>query len=118
MNSDYKDASLDIIPAQPGFFLVYENSDEGKIWKGEPVVAWRIKTLQHKNGGLVSATVPLGIEGEPSIQWIGVENPDKTVTVVDDGNYASLEALQKDRYPENKLNESGLETLEALGANV
>lgn len=122
MSFDEKFLSVTIIPAQPGFFIIYDDKGSKEVIKGEPVIAWQIKTVQVKggenDGEIFSQVTPLVLDGVPAENWIGVQNPDKTVTVAVDCDYASLEALQKERYPETASAQSDLQSHASLGAGI
>lgn len=96
-----KPVSIQVIPANAGFFTVYAYEDERRFKLGEPVIAWRVETYEHTAAGERSSScIPLTVDGTVPENCIGVQNPDMSVTVFADSHYASLAALQKDRYPE------------------
>lgn len=95
-----KPLSIEIVPAQPGFFTVYNFDDEKKIDLGEPVIAWRIETyLKDASDEAFSSCFALTADGDAASNCIGVQNPDMTVTVFEDSTYRSLKELRADRYP-------------------
>lgn len=91
-----KPISIEIVPAQPGFFTVYES--DNNIELGEPIIAWRIETCQKDTSdGVISSSFPLTADGDVASNWIGVQNPDMTVTVFEESTFPSLKELQTDR---------------------
>jgi hypothetical protein len=95
-----KPLSIQIVPAQPGFFTVDDLPDTKEVVLGEPVIAWRVETYNVKDSDKVfSSCIPLTVDGEAVSNCIGVQNPDLTVTVFEDATYESLTELSKDRYP-------------------
>ena len=93
--------SIQIVPAQPGFITVIDFDDVKKVETGEPVIAWRIETYDTKQFDAVySICIALTVHGDAVSNCIGVQNPDKTVTVFEEATYSSLEELQKHRYPQ------------------
>jgi len=97
-----KPLSTYIVPAQPGFYTVYDVEDIKKIEIGEPVIAWRIEThLRDANDEAFSSCFPLTADGEPGSNCIGVQNPDMTVTVFHDTTFRTLADFQADRYPKD-----------------
>jgi hypothetical protein len=91
--------SIQIVPAQPGFLTVIDFDTEKEVALGEPVIAWRIETYStNKEDSVFSVCVAVTVDGDAVSNCIGVQNPDKTVTVFEDSTYASLEALQISRY--------------------
>ena len=92
--------SIQIVPAQPGFLTVIDFDDVKEVALGEPVIAWRVETYStDRKDSVFSVCVALTVDGDAVSNCIGVQNPDKTVTVFEESNYASLEALQAIRYP-------------------
>lgn len=95
-----KPLSIQIIPAQPGFVTVIDFDDEKTVELGEPVIAWRIETHSVvKSDHAFSECIAITVDGDAVSNCIGVQNPDKTVTVFDQTTYASLAELQASRYP-------------------
>lgn len=93
--------SIQVISAQPGFVTVYDFDDAKEVALGEPVIAWRVETYStDRKDSVFSVCVALTVDGDAVSNCIGVQNPDKTVTVFNESNYASLGALQANRYPE------------------
>lgn len=91
-----------IVPAAPGFKLIFQISDDpADLQPQDDVVAWRIET--HKEAfseDLVSRTLPLTVEGETS-GGEGVQHPDGKVTEWRSGElYPSLGAFIKARRDE------------------
>ncbi len=94
-----KPLSIEIIPAQPGFLTVWDFKDRKEIATGEPVIAWRIETYSKKDADEVfSSCSALTADGELAVNCIGVQNPDMTITVFDEGLFSSVEELQTARY--------------------
>jgi hypothetical protein len=92
--------SIQIVPAQPGFLTVIDFNSEKGVALSEPVIAWRIETYNtNDKESVFSVCVAVTVDGDAVSNCIGVQNPDKTVTVFEDMTYASLEALQSSRYP-------------------
>ncbi|SER38795.1 hypothetical protein [Giesbergeria anulus] len=122
MNFDEKFLSVTIIPAQPGFFIIYDDKDSKEVIKGEPVIAWQIETVRvkggEKNGEIFSHTMPVVFDGTPAENWIGVQNPDNTITLPFDRELKSLEELQEYRYPKTSSAQSDLQSHVTLGAGV
>lgn len=91
-----KPEKIDIIPAFDGCFTVYDMDDRVEVV--EQVIAWRIETYW-SNDSCFSTSYPLTMDGEAGSNCIGIQNPDKTITVFEGDIYPSLEALNKERYP-------------------
>ncbi|GEC97055.1 hypothetical protein ZRA01_31280 [Zoogloea ramigera] len=94
--------SYQIIPAQPGFSLVYDlGPEERTVELGEPVIAWRVETSATKDDpcDFSSVCIPITVDGDMDPSCAGVQNPDKTVTVFFSGTYSSIAELQAERYP-------------------
>jgi hypothetical protein len=92
--------SIEIVPAQSGFFTVIDFDDVKEIEIGEPVIAWRIETHSTVQSDKVSSVcTPLTVDGDAVSNCIGVQNPDNTVTVFDDTTYRTLAELRANRYP-------------------
>ena len=97
-----KPLSIEIVPAQLGFFTVYDFNDEKQIGLGEPVIAWRIESYKKDASDEVfSSSFPLTADGDAASNCIGVQNPDMTVTVFEDSTHRSLKELQVARYPKS-----------------
>ncbi len=95
-----KPLSIQIVPAQSGFFPVIDFDDVRKVELGEPIIAWRIETHSTAQSDEVfSVCAALTVDGDVVSNCIGVQNPDKTVTVFTESTYGSLEELQANRYP-------------------
>ena len=95
-----KPLSIEIVPAQLGFFTVYDFENSKEIDVGEPVIAWRVETyLGNASDEAFSSCVPLTADGDAASNCIGVQNPDMTVTVFEESTYRSLTELRQDRYP-------------------
>lgn len=95
-----KPQSIQIVPAQSGFFTVYDDKDSKKILFGEAVIAWRFETfLKNTSDDIFSSCTPLTVDGDAASNCIGIQNPDKTVTVFEGSTYFSLEELQRKYYP-------------------
>lgn len=91
--------SVTIIPAQPGFFEVYDVEDEYEV--GNPVIAWRIESIE-VNGRWTSTCIPLSGDGETD-NCVGVQNPDLSVTLFQDANYKSIKDLNRAKFPNSDL---------------
>lgn len=87
-------ADVTIIQAQPGFTIIY--ADEGELFRGEPVIAWGIDADRPKKGELPATVYPITPDGQPSGDYVGIENPNKTVSMLDEF-FDSFEAAQKRR---------------------
>lgn len=83
-----------IIPAQPGFTIIC--ADDEELSRGEPVIAWAIDPEKPKKGELAADVYPITPDGAPASNYVGVENPDKSVSV-SDSLYESLDAAQRER---------------------
>jgi len=95
-----KPLSIEIVPAQMGFFTVYDFDNEKHIELGDPVIAWRIESYyRDASDEIFSSSFPLTADGDVGSNCIGVQNPDMTITVFEDSMYRSLKELQADRYP-------------------
>lgn len=93
-----KPESISVVPALPGYFTVYDVDTAIEI--GEPVIAWRIETYETKGGNsLFSTCMSLTIDGDAASNCIGIQNPDKSITVFEHSTYSSLEELNKEKYP-------------------
>jgi len=96
-----KAISVQIVPAQPGFFTVIDFNEERKVEIGEPIIAWRVDTYPvDKSDDIFSVCIALTVDGDPVSNCIGVQNPDNTVTVFEESTYRSLADLQFIRYPD------------------
>lgn len=90
--------NISIIPAKNNYFAVYDMED--KVEVTDQIIAWRIETyFEPKDSTCSSSSFPLTVDGEVLSNCIGVQNPDKTITVFDDSIYQTLEELNKARYP-------------------
>lgn len=96
--------SFEIIPAHPNIFTVYQFDDEDYSIEDQ-VIAWRIETnySQFANG-LCSNCIPITADGDVGSNCIGIQNPDKSISLFEDGQYANLSELQS-CYREGKLKE-------------
>lgn len=95
-----KAISVQVVPAQPGFFAVIDFNEERKVEIGEPIIAWRVETYPvEKSDDIFSVCIGLTVDGDPVSNCIGVQNPDTTVTVFEESTYRSLADLQSTRYP-------------------
>ena len=81
--------SYTVIPAAPGYFVIY--ASEGKLDTGwpAPVIAWRIAT-ERINGELHSQSWPIVPDGEPASNYVALLRADGRVEMLD-GLYGSLE---------------------------
>lgn len=87
---------IQIIPAQPGYFTVIDLDEIVEL--GDQVIAWRIETHEVKDSDCVFSTcTAITVDGDVVSNCIGVQNPDKTVTVFENQTYSSLDALQADK---------------------
>ncbi len=94
-----KPETIEIIAAQPGYFTVYGSVDEKDLAVGEEVIAWRVETYKRGDSNdLFSACMPLTVDGEMISGCIGIQNPDKSVTVFEDSTYKTLSELKQQRY--------------------
>lgn len=92
--------SIQVVPAQPGFFTVYDFDDVKEVALGEQVIAWRVETYStDRKDSVFSVCVALTVDGDAASNCIGVQNPDNTVTVFEESTYRSLDELQSARYP-------------------
>ncbi len=86
--------TIDIIPAQPGYYTVLEY-EESYFDIDEPVIAWRVETYRMKSiEELRSNCIPLSIHGDVR-NCVGVQSPNGTITVFDDSKYESINELNK-----------------------
>jgi len=91
--------SIQIVPAQPGFFTVIDFEDMQKVEIGDPIIAWRIEThAVDKSDSVFSVCTALTVDGDVVSNCIGVQNPDLTITVFEHSTYQSLAELQSSRY--------------------
>jgi hypothetical protein len=80
-----KPISIQIIPAQPGYFTVYDFDGSIEVDTYEAIIAWRIETYEKSNSGdLYSSSTPLTIDGDVVDNCIGVQNPDLSITIFQD----------------------------------
>ncbi|WP_295851044.1 hypothetical protein [uncultured Xylophilus sp.] len=84
-------AHFTIIPATPGYRIVYDGSDG--LFVSEHVIAWRIETFEEEPG-LHSTTTPITVEGEPGLNWAGLLSPDGSVSWAE-AEFSSLEEANK-----------------------
>lgn len=84
--------SYTVIPAQPGYFVIYGESGELFGPPFDAVIAWRIKTEQVRTD-LMSSVSPITTDGDPADNWMGYMNPDGTVEVFD-SRHESFESAQ------------------------
>ncbi len=90
---------IEIVPAQPGFFTVYEFEKNKEFEVGEPVIAWRIKTvIRDYSSEAFSSCFPITADGDAADNCVGVQNPDMTVTIFDHTTYGSIKEAQEDKY--------------------
>ena len=95
-----KPQSIQIVPAQLGFFVVYDDEELKEVVIGDAVIAWRVETFfSDKGDDIFSSCSPLTIDGDVASNCIGVQNPDMTITVFQHSTYSSLAELQQERYP-------------------
>ncbi len=87
-------SNVTIIPAQSGFTVIYADGDE--LSRGEPVIAWAIAAEAPNQGAMGAEVYPITPDGDPGTNYVGVENPDKTVNIVD-GLFETLKDAQKAR---------------------
>jgi len=93
-----ENVSINIIPAQPGYRIVYEDEDNKRFYIGEHIIAWRVETFKTHNfaDSYISSCTPLTLMGDPSDNYFGVQNPDKSISTFD-ADYDSLSDLQNNR---------------------
>lgn len=93
-----KPETIEVISALSGYFTVYDL--ENVIELGDPIIAWRIETYKRGDDNeLFSTCTPLTVDGDMLSNCIGVQNPDKTVTIFDRSTYSSLSELNQETYP-------------------
>ena len=93
-----KPETINVIPALTGYFTIYDLEDAIEI--GEPVIAWRVETYKSNNNqDLFSSCIPLTVDGDMVSNCIGVQNPDKTITVFEESTYSTLSKLNQEKYP-------------------
>lgn len=93
--------AIHVVPANPGFFAVYDLPGQRLVEIGDPVVAWRIETFESEHEReAFSEVYPLTHDVHNCIECFGVQNPDSTITVFGIARYASIEELQAERYPD------------------
>lgn len=98
MKNTIKPESVSVIPALSGYFTVYDL--ETTIEVGEPVIAWRIETYEKQGGDeLFSTCTALTVDGDMVSNCIGIQNPDKTITIFQESTYGSLKELNQEKYP-------------------
>ena len=81
--------SFTIIPAQPGYRVVY-SEDDGSLFVAEDVIAWRVET-EMLGESLRSDVYPVSTNGEAPSNWIGLQHPNGQVSLTQDQTYDSLE---------------------------
>ena len=89
-----KPSSVAIIPANPGFRVVYQYSDAYEV--GDPVIAWRIETTQIDDEWHSTCT-PLTVDSEAD-NLAGVQNPDQSITIQEVATYANLDEANRDKF--------------------
>lgn len=72
-----EELSVSIVQANPGFFTVYPDASERKLFLGEPVIAWAVSYRVTESGHVEADTQPISSIGEDS--FIGVQQPDGKV---------------------------------------
>lgn len=87
---------MTVIPAQPGFFVVYE--DQNCLIRGEPIVAWAIEAGKPKDFALDASVYPITPDGRPLGRHVGYEYPDGRVRILD-FDFDSLAEAQKAKIP-------------------
>lgn len=96
-----KALSIQIVPAQPGFFTVIADDDERDVVIDLPVIAWRIETYEKiKSDDVFSVCNALTVDGELVSNCIGLQNPDMTISIFQDSIFRSLAELKAHKYPE------------------
>ena len=85
---------VEIIPANPGFLVVYENDKEIFVVEDD-VIAWKIEIYSR-----ITDVTPITTSGTVSDNYIGIINSDGFVTTCD-GTYLSVTELIKDKYPDS-----------------
>ena len=92
--------NITIVPSMPDFFIVYDDEQGKEIIIGEHVVAWRVETYQAMEyGDMPTIVKPINFEGSTCSNYIGVQNPDKTIDVYHERTYKNLGELQEYKYP-------------------
>jgi hypothetical protein len=93
-----KPISIQVIPAQQGYFTVYNFDGSIEVDTYEPIIAWRIETYEKNNLSKVfSKTTPITVDGDVVENCIGVQNPNLSISVFEDSTYRSLSDLVKAR---------------------
>ena len=70
---------------------------------GEPIIAWRIETYRSANTHEYSSVcIPITVDGDMVSNCIGVQNPDKTITVFEESTYKTISELNEYKYPTKK----------------
>jgi hypothetical protein len=92
--------SIQIVPAQPGFYTIIDLDDSKEVVLDNPIIAWRVETYStDREDSVFSVCVALTVDGDAVSNCIGVQNPDKTVTIFEESTYDSLATFQSSRYP-------------------
>lgn len=83
---------ITVIPAQPGYYTIYDNDHKEPLSKGEMIIAWRVETEYHQDGDYyTSYSYPITLEGDPCSNWVGYLCPDKSVHM----HMAKFESLEQ-----------------------
>lgn len=92
-----KAEKVDIVPETVECYAVYDTGES--VIVDDRVIAWRIET-NYNTGEYNSTPYPITVNGDILEGCIGIQNPDKTITVFESSNYKSLKELNKERYPD------------------
>jgi hypothetical protein len=96
--------SVTVVPAFPGFSVIYADSTEGELFVCEPVIAWAIKHEVLPNGDVHAVTYPVTSHGTEETH-VGILNPDGQVNAWD-GLFDTLAAATA-HYKEQLQRERG-----------
>lgn len=86
--------SFTIIPAQPGFAVVYYHPVDDRFEFGlpEPIIAWRIETKWISlTGEYSSASFPITLDGEPGGYEWGIAGPGGEITFPGDISFRTVD---------------------------
>jgi hypothetical protein len=101
MSKDKSLLDVTVIPAQPGYVTLYDLDDCYDVL--EVVIGWRVETRAFgDHGEHHTSTYPVTIDGDPSSNCVGVQQPDGRVILFGTGEmYGSLAEINAALKPQS-----------------
>ena len=84
--------NLTIVPAQPGYVVVY--ADGSELFLGDPVIAWAVEAGFMPENRFHAIAHPVTPNGDAAANYVGFQYPDGKVSIMD-GLADSLEDAQR-----------------------